>query len=118
MRKRFLSLRLRLLALVALVLLPWLGLVVYTQSEERKAAIADIHRDEAQLIRIVTSNQAAQIEAARQLLTALVRAPQLRVKDAAACSSFLAEMLAALDRFAGATPREDDLTIVVMKLAP
>jgi serine phosphatase RsbU (regulator of sigma subunit) len=46
-------------------------------------------------IRIVTSNQAAQIEAARQLLTAFAALPQLRTSDMPACSGFLAEMLAA-----------------------
>ncbi len=47
------------------------------------------------LIRIVTSNQAAQIEAAQQLLKAFARLPQTHTKDAAACSAFLADMLAA-----------------------
>jgi serine phosphatase RsbU (regulator of sigma subunit) len=86
---RFISLRQRLLALVALVLLPWLALVLYTQAEERRAAIADVHRDEMRLLAIVTSNQAAEIEATRQLLAAMTRMPQLRSGD---CGGFLAEM--------------------------
>jgi len=90
-----LSLRLRLLGLVVLVLVPWLALVLYTQADERTAAIADVNRGELQLIRIVTSNQAGQIDSARQLLAALARLPQLRSRDAAACSAFLAETLAA-----------------------
>ena len=93
--KRFFSLRLRLLGLVALMLVPWLVLVVYTQADERKAAIANVNDDAMRLIRIVTSNQAAQIEAARQLLTAFARLPQIQTKDAAACNAFLAEMLKA-----------------------
>ena len=94
-RARFFSLRLRLLGLVALMLVPWLILVVYTQVDERKAAIANVNGDAMRLIRIVTSNQAAQIEAAAQLLTAFARLPQLRSRDAATCNAFLAEMLAA-----------------------
>ena len=94
-RARFFSLRLRLLGLVALMLVPWLILVVYTQVDERKAAIANVNGDAMRLIRIVTSNQAAQIEAAEQLLTAFARLPQLRSRDAATCNAFLAEMLAA-----------------------
>jgi hypothetical protein len=89
MQGRFVSLRLRLLGLVALVLLPWLTLVLYAQSEERTAAIAEVHRDEARLLRIVTSNQAAEIEAARQLLTALARLPSCvrgREPHATGCS--------------------------------
>ena len=77
------------------MLVPWLILVVYTQADERKAAIANVNGDAMRLIRIVTSNQAAQIEAAEQLLTAFARLPQLRTRDAAACNAFLAEMLAA-----------------------
>jgi serine phosphatase RsbU (regulator of sigma subunit) len=92
---RFFSLRLRLLGLVVLMLVPWLVLVVYTQADERKAAIANVNDDAMRLIRIVTSNQAAQIEAARQLLTAFARLPQLHTKDAAACNALLAEMLTA-----------------------
>jgi hypothetical protein len=65
------------------------------QADERKAAIANVNDDALRLIRIVTSNQAAQVEAARQLLTAFARLPQIQTKDAAACNAFLAEMLKA-----------------------
>ncbi|MEP6942968.1 MAG: SpoIIE family protein phosphatase [Betaproteobacteria bacterium] len=92
---RFFSLRLRLLCLVALVLVPWLGLIAYTQADERKEAIANINGDAMRFIRIVTSNQAAQIEAARQLLTAFARLPQLQTRDPAACNALLSEMLTA-----------------------
>jgi len=89
------SLRARLFVLLALVLLPWLGLVLYTQADERKVAIASVNRDAMRLISIATSNQAAQIEGARQLLTAFAQLPQLRTRDAAACNAFLAELLTA-----------------------
>jgi serine phosphatase RsbU (regulator of sigma subunit) len=92
---RFASLRHRLLGLVALVLVPALGLVLYTQADERKVAIANVEADALRLIHIVTSNQAAQIEAARQVLATLARLPQLRTADPAQCSAFLAEMLRA-----------------------
>src|SRR4030095_920854 len=59
------------------------------------AAVANVNENAMRLISIVTSNQAAQIEAARQLLTAFVRLPQLHTQHAAACSAFLAEMLKA-----------------------
>ncbi|MFO1324475.1 MAG: hypothetical protein U1F15_10450 [Burkholderiales bacterium] len=78
-----------------LVLVPWLALIAYTQADERKEAIANVHRDAMRLIRITTSNQAAQIEAARQFLTAFARLPQLQARDPAACNAFLSHMLAA-----------------------
>lgn len=92
---RFFSLRLRLLGLVVLVLVPWLVLVLYTQADERKAAIASVNGDARRLIRVVASSQTAQIESARQVLTAFVRLPQLHTPDSAACNAFLAEMLRA-----------------------
>ena len=94
-RTRFVSLRLRLLGLVALVLVPSFVLVLYTQTDERKIAIANVNGDAMRLIRIATSNQAAQIEAARELLTAFARLPQLRTKNPAACNALLADMLTA-----------------------
>jgi serine phosphatase RsbU (regulator of sigma subunit) len=95
-KTRFISLRARLLALLAFVLIPWLGLLWYTQAEERNAAIRNVNRDAMRLIRIATSNQAAHIEAARELLTAFARFPQLRPANAGACNAFLGEMLRAM----------------------
>ena len=92
---RYFSLRVRLLTLVLLMVVPWLLLMTYTQVEERKAAVANVNEDALRLIRIVTTNQATQVEAARQLMIAFARLPQLHTQDAAACNAFLAEMLAA-----------------------
>src|SRR5215831_11147735 len=71
LRARFVSLRVRLLGLVMLILVPWLALVLYTQANERDVEIASVHRDATRVLDIVTINQAAQIEAAQQLLAAL-----------------------------------------------
>jgi len=93
-RRRLFSLRLRLLVLVGLILLPWLALVLYTQAEERAAAIADVNRDEMRLIRIIATSQAAEVESARQLLNAIARLPHLRAAGSA-CGELLSEILAA-----------------------
>jgi len=98
-RKRFFSLRLRLLVLVALISVPWLGLVLYTQADERRVATEHVNGDAMRVIRIVASNQAAQIEAARQLLGAFERLTQLRGSDGDACHSFLVDMLVASPSF-------------------
>jgi hypothetical protein len=60
------------------------------------------------LIRIATINQATQIEAARQLLTAFVRLPQLSTRNAAACNAFLAEMLSAYPLYLNFARAEPD----------
>ncbi|MEO5699456.1 MAG: SpoIIE family protein phosphatase [Casimicrobiaceae bacterium] len=93
--RRFVSLRARLLAIVLLVLVAWLALVMFTQADERKVAIANVGDDALALVHIITSNQAAQVEAARQLLLALARLPQLRKSDPAACSALMADLLKA-----------------------
>ncbi|HET8830673.1 MAG TPA: cache domain-containing protein, partial [Casimicrobiaceae bacterium] len=92
---RLASVRARLIGLLVAILLPWLGLLLYTQADERKAAIAHVNDDALRLIQIATSNQAAQIEAARQVLTAFAQLPLLRGADPATCSGFLAQMLTA-----------------------
>ena len=107
-RGRFLSLRLRLMVLVLLVLLPWLVLVLYTQAEERKAAMEEVNRDEQRLIHIVTSTQAGQIEAAQQLLAAIARVPQLQSRQDGACSAFLAEMLKTFPMYVNLAVAERD----------
>jgi len=94
---RFVSLRVRLLGLVMLVLAPWLALVLYAQVDERKAAIASVKRDAMRVLDIVTHDQAAQIEAARQLLATLARLPQLR--SPGACEPLLAELLEAYSQY-------------------
>lgn len=93
--KRFVSLRVRLLGLLVLVLVPWLALIAYTQADERDEAVANVNRDATRLMALVTGNQAAQIEAARRLLSAFTRLPQLQAGDPQACHAFLAQMLVA-----------------------
>ena len=93
----YISLRVRLLGLVLLVLVPWFALVLYGQFEERKAAIASVKRDAMRVLDIVTRDQAAQIEAARQLLTTFAHLPQLR--SPATCAPLLAELLEAYSQY-------------------
>jgi len=93
------------------VLVPCLALLLYTTANERTNAIANVHADAMRVIRIASSNQAAQIEAARQLLTAFARMPQLRSGDRAQCSRFLAELLAAYPLYLNFTVAEPGGTV-------
>ena len=94
-----------------LVLVPWLALVLYTTADERRNAIASVHADASRLIRIVSTSQAAQIEAARQLLTALARMPQLTGGDRAQCSRLLADLLPAYPLYLNLALAEPDGTM-------
>src|SRR5437764_9845473 len=92
---RVFGLRMRLLALVLLVILPWFAFVIYTQAEERRVAIDNANSNATHLIRLITTNQATQIEAARQLLMAFARLPQLRGGNASECNAILGDILRA-----------------------
>ena len=94
---RFVSLRARLLGFVVLLLAPWLALVLYTQADERRVAVANVDRDAMRVLERVTSQQEAQIEGARQLLAALARLPQWRARDT--CNALLKEMQGAYPRY-------------------
>ncbi len=94
-----------------LVLLPWLALVLYATADERHNAIAGVHADAMRLIRIASSNQATQIEAARQLLTAFARMPQVRGGNRSECSRFLAALLPAYPLYLNFALAEPDGTM-------
>ena len=105
------GLRLRLLGLIVMVLVPWLALLLYATADERRNAIAGVDANAMRLIRIVSTNQAAQIEAARQLLIALARMPQLRDANRGECSRFLAELLSAYPLYLNFALAEPDGTM-------
>jgi HD-GYP domain-containing protein (c-di-GMP phosphodiesterase class II) len=90
MRHRFSSLRVRLLTLVALALVPALGLTMYNgvtaRRQETERATADLLR----LVHLAAGNQEALIEGARQLLLVLAQASPVRSGDAQECSQYLA----------------------------
>jgi serine phosphatase RsbU (regulator of sigma subunit) len=113
---RYFSLRVRLLTLVLLMVVPWLLLMAYTQVEERKAAVANVNEDAMRLIRIVTTNQATQVEAARQLMMAFARLPQLHTHDASVCNAFMAEMLAAYPPYINLAVADPNGTLVCSAL--
>jgi len=94
------SLRARLMLLVALAVLPALGLVLYAarvqQHLERRAAQENALR----LARLAASNQDRLVEGARQLLTAFAQVPEIRIGNPATCSAFLARVLHQFPRYA------------------
>jgi serine phosphatase RsbU (regulator of sigma subunit) len=111
MEGRFFRLRWRLLALVTALLVSWLAVVLYAQADERAAAVAAVHREEMLLLRVITSNQAAQIEAGRQMLETIVQAPQLVAHESSACNALLAKMLAASPMYVNIGVADGDGTV-------
>ncbi len=90
------SLRFRLVALVLLATIPALGLVLYTASEQRQRAVAEVQDNALRLTRLVSSAQESQIESSRTLLTTVTQLPEVHAggTDACiACSTLLGDLL-------------------------
>jgi HAMP domain-containing protein len=93
------GLRTRLLLLVLLVLLPILGLMLYTALSERREAANKAQRTALRLARVVAVNQEQLSDEARQLLITLAQAPQVRSDDVT-CNVYLSDLLRRWPRYA------------------
>src|SRR5262245_18739035 len=89
----FTSLRVRLFLLVTLAALPALGLIFYTDLEQRKLAVAQIQEDALRLAQLAAAEQAQLIQGAHQLLIALAQLPVVREGETEACSELFAKLL-------------------------
>jgi predicted ester cyclase len=88
----FSNLRVRFLLLVLVAVLPALGLLFFTASEQRDAAVKDAKTAAQGYANLAAADHARQIEGTRQLLIVLARLPEVR-GDAATCGTFLAGLL-------------------------
>ena len=86
------SLRSRLLLLVALALIPPIGLTIYGAMRERQHAVAVAESDLQRLTGLAAASEAKSIEGARQFLIALSDVPDL-LQEPAKCSALLQTML-------------------------
>lgn len=87
------SLRARLLLLVLSALIPALGMMLYTATEQRQRAADDAKANALRLVHIAAVNQEQLSAQARQLLFAVAQFPQVRSGDSAACNALLADLL-------------------------
>ena len=92
-RFSFSSLRLRLVFLVLLAVIPALGLMLYTNLEQRRLATVQAQEDAQRLARLAATQQQQLIEGARQLLIALAQLREVRGSDAAACNTLMTSLL-------------------------
>jgi len=88
------------LLLVLLAVVPALGLILYTASEQRRLAVGEVQEQAQRLAWIAATDQGQLTEGACHLLTALAHFPAVRGIDAAACSSLFAELLKRYPRYA------------------
>ena len=86
------SLVARLYLLVALALLPILGIEVHNQLRLRQDREAQVHEEAVRLAHFVASEMERLLDGARILLTSIARAPGVRKRDAAACEEILEQL--------------------------
>ncbi|MBD2447551.1 PAS domain S-box protein [Nostoc sp. FACHB-152] len=87
------SLRTRLILLVLLAVVPALGLIFYTASEQRRTAITEAQENTLRLARLAANNQRQTFEITRQLLKVLAQLPVVRQNNSAECNQLLADIL-------------------------
>ncbi len=88
----FSGLRARLLGLVLLAVLPALGLILYTAHQSGTLAARQTVDDAQRLVRLAAADYERLVTNTRQLLGTLVRLPEVRPRDAAACNVFFARL--------------------------
>lgn len=86
------SLTVRLFLLVMIAVLPALGIQAYNEFDLRRSREADIRDRVVQITRQFGEEMGELREGARQLLIAMAQLPQVKSKDAAACSALLASL--------------------------
>ncbi len=87
------SLRTRLVVLVLLAVVPALGLILYTASEQRHSATLETQQNTLRLVRLAANNQRQVVEATRQILTILAQLPVVRKGKSTECDRLLADLL-------------------------
>ena len=91
MRTWLSNLSVRVLFLVIVAVLPAVGLLILTASEQRNQAIAAAQADVQRLANLAAADQGRLIESTRQLLVVLARLPEVRA-ERGACDGLLADL--------------------------
>ena len=89
----FTSLRARLFLLVLLAVVPMLGLILYTDLEQRQRDLAQVEADALHISRLAANAQQDLLADANHLLTILALLPQIQGDDPVECNDLLARIL-------------------------
>ena len=95
------SLRARLMLLVLVAMVPGLALTIYTDSYQRRQALAEVENYTLTLAKTVGNLHDNVIEEGRVMVTTLAHLPQVEKRDAVACNSIFANMMEISKRFVG-----------------
>ena len=116
-RSWFSGLRARFVVLVFLAVLPALGLLLYTASDQRRLAVSEAEQELVRLARLASADQGRLIEGTRQFLVVLARLPEVRAADPA-CAAFLADLLARFPFYANLGTIAPDGALVCSAVPP
>src|SRR4051812_48895114 len=93
------SLLARLFVLVAIAVLPALGMLTWNQYQEYQARIVEAHDNALQQAKLVSSEQDRLVDGARQLLIALATMPLVANRDVDRCTAFLQDLIQKYDAY-------------------
>jgi steroid delta-isomerase-like uncharacterized protein len=88
------NLRLRLVLLVLLGVLPALGLLFYSASEQRTQAVNTAEAEARRLVQVTAADQERLLESAQYLLAVLARVPAIRDANGTDCDALLTALVA------------------------
>jgi len=94
------SLRIRLLLLVLVAVIPALGAIAYTASEQKKIAVAEIQRNVLRLVEFSTHEEEQVLQGTRQILIVLANYARKADKNPSDCNAFCADLLKQFKRYA------------------
>jgi len=111
MRAARFGLRARLFLLVVLAVVPALGVIVYTASEQRRAMLHAAQESAAEIAHDVALGHGSLVEGARQLLVGLAQLPEVRQNDARACAPIFERLLAQIPAYVNVVATRPDGTV-------
>lgn len=83
-------------------------MILYTAAEQRRSAVAGAKDSALRLVRLALIEEGALVEAGRQLLAALSHLPEVRRRDARACSTLFADLLKEYQAYANLAATDAD----------
>src|SRR5918996_917279 len=100
-RLPFNSIRMRLLCMIGASVLPLLVLLVWSSEQSRQRNLDLFESRLLQAAELIAAEQVQVLESARQLLTAIAIAPELKSSDSAMCEAYFSQIQTAYERYFG-----------------
>jgi len=106
------GLRVRLILLVLLAVLPSLGLILYSDLQQRQYAKTGAQEDALRLVRITVIEHEQLINSTKELLIVLSQVPAMREGDAATCQGLFSSLLEQYPFYSGFSVANPDGEVI------